>query len=130
MSTILLMFSPDRMSKKVFEYLCKNGHLTEAQLLLNHPNSRWKEDIYRGYDIFGMAFMLACKNGHLQVAQWILTCKYSQLSVAQWILTITSNVTIMNDAFVWACCNGHLLAGRSVADVHLQNTFNQATRGI
>jgi ankyrin repeat protein len=82
-------------------------------------------------------FNLACKNGHLKVAQWLYTyngiyegdkinihhyfetpfisaCENGHLEVAQWLFSLGEKeekikIHIDEDrAFTWACANGHL----------------------
>ena len=76
---------------------------------------------------FHCAFLWACKQGHLAVAQWLLkinptidisrdedhvfrhTCKNGHLEIAQWLLEIKPEINISaceEYAFCWASANG------------------------
>jgi hypothetical protein len=75
------------------------------------------------------AFRLACYDGHLQLAQWLLSvkpdinisakdeeafrsaCSGGHLKIAQWLLSIKPDINISadgEDAFQYACYYGHL----------------------
>jgi ankyrin repeat protein len=79
------------LNEYAFRYACVNGHLHDAQWLLqNKPAidiSAYNEEVFR----------YACSNGHLHVAQWLLQIKPT--------IDISAN---NESAFIWACVNGHL----------------------
>jgi ankyrin repeat protein len=81
------------------------------------------------FDLCEDAFLQACENGSLDIAQWLLSfkpdinisakneyafrkaCKNGHLTVAQWLLNIKPNINISakNEyAFCKACKNEHL----------------------
>ena len=81
------------------------------------------------FDLCEDAFLQACENGQLDIAQWLLTfkhdinisakkeyafrkaCKNGHLNVAQWLLNIKPaiNISAKNEyAFRKACKNEHL----------------------
>jgi hypothetical protein len=116
---------------QTFFKLCRSGNLEEAQEYLRlNPTidiSALDDEIFR----------LACRNGQLHVAQWLLqvstekgqdinisanneeafrcACMYGHLELAQWLLQVSKergqdiNISALNEfAFWWACSNGHL----------------------
>jgi hypothetical protein len=111
-----------------FVKVCAAGKLNVAQhILQNNPN-------YDFYYKLQLAFNSSCKNGHLNVAQWLLTvpnnlinirfgqnenfkwaCGYGHINVAQWLYNIISHALSDNEkyelckeAFTYSCGNGYL----------------------
>ena len=103
---------------KLFNYLCKNGHLEDAQ---------WLYQIKPSINISANneeAFRFACHSGHLQVAQWLYEIKPISIKnrniniierVSRWLYyfiiqnNCVLNISAENEfAFRGACTNGHL----------------------
>ena len=101
---------------------CKNGKLMKAQDIYN----TYKPNIHADND---KAFRSVCKNGHKEVAQWLMTlddkpnihvfddqafrvaCLNGNLEVARWLMTLDDKPDIhaLDDiAFRYACYNGHI----------------------
>jgi len=98
----------------------------DFSMLLDYKNK--SEEELEKY-VNNESFKLACENGHLEVAQWLLsikpdinisadddcafrwTCDYGHLEVAQWLRSIKPDINISAEddwAFKGACENGHL----------------------
>jgi len=115
-------------SRKDFVNACSTGQLETAQCILqNNPTNDF-------YYKFQLAFNNSCINGHLNVAQWLLTlennmidvsfgqnynfkwaCGYGHLVVSQWLYDIVSQTLsdsekhdLCKQAFEYSCGNGHL----------------------
>ena len=81
----------NRNINKLFQYMCKNGHLEYAQHILQfHPTFDISANNER-------AFRMACEQGHLEVVQWLYKIKPT-INISKW----------NEHAFRWACENGHL----------------------
>ena len=101
---------------KLFKYMCKNGHLEDAQHIL---------EVYPTIDISDnneYAFRIACCCDHLQIAQWLyemkptldisaddesafqFACQNGHLEVAQWLYQVkpTINISALN---IQTACN-------------------------
>ena len=112
------------MSKAtLFSIACGNGDLYKAKELLLRYSAFINISEYDE-----LPFRLACENGHLEFAQWLLsvepninisiyecafycTCGNGHLEVAQWLLSLKPNINISsnsNYAFRYACEYGHL----------------------
>jgi hypothetical protein len=110
----------NRNMTNLFNYLCKNGHLEDAQRLYQiKPSS---------INISVNNFWCACKNGQLHVVQWLYkihpilnisldmlfqtACRYGQLEIAQWLyyeIHLYLDISAGNEeAFRYACQEGHL----------------------
>lgn len=142
--------------EQYFRVACENGHLDVAKRLFSLSESAQsgiggnavasseqsslsgsaqsgnkvslrKNINISSYDEY--AFRGACENGHLKVAQWLLSikptidisstdeyafryaCANNHLNIAQWLLTIKPTIDISaynDDAFSGACKNGYL----------------------
>lgn len=71
---------------------CREGHLETAQhILKTNPTHNF-------YYKFQIGFNYSCVNGHLDVAQWLLTVENNKIDIS----------FDQNYNFKWACGNGHL----------------------
>ena len=110
------------MSLLIFHEYCKSGNLLQAKLFYES-----NPDI----DISAMeyAFRVACANGHMDIAKWLLTvtpcinvrakddyafryaCANGNIDVAKWLLTVKLDIDISAQddcAFRYAYAGGHL----------------------
>ena len=76
----------------LFQYFCKNGHLENAQELLQA-----KPDISEHNHYY--AFRMACQNGHLDVVQYLIDIMQYKEEMRKEIIC---------DSFVIACLDGNL----------------------
>ena len=89
------------------------------------------------------AFASECKEGHLELAQWLVSlggvdihaydegafrgaCYNGHLELAQWLVSLGGIDIHANEAFRWACGNGHLevaqwLVSLGGIDIHIYN---------
>jgi len=99
-----------------------------SKMSLNYSHSRLLDNII-DYNTWEEVFIQVCRDGHLEIAQWLkkkhpnidsisekdytfmYACEYGHLDVAQWLLQEypTIDIRIQKEyAFRYACKNGHL----------------------
>ena len=74
MYQVITIKTMERNITKLFQYMCKNGHLEYAQ---------WLYQIKPNLDVSIFNFQLACSRGHLKVAQWLYEIKPTLICIGE-----------------------------------------------